>query len=108
MLKLLGFLVFLIPSPFIDLTLGEATSITHSDNCLLAPGWVFQVLLHKVVHLCRILPVSLLLVSGGRLLLPRTLVVLVVFVFQAELTNLRRTVSLHDMRSWIDFLPTQN
>ena len=108
LLQLFGFLVFLIPSPFIDLTLGKPTSVTHSDNCLLAPGWVLQVLLHKIVHLCRILPVPLLLVSGGRLLLPWALVVLVVLVFQAELTDLWRTIILHDMRSWIDFLPTQN
>ena len=65
LIELLSLLVFLIPAPFVDLTFSEAASVADSYNRFFAPVGVLKVLLHEVVHLSRVLTVSLLFVCSS-------------------------------------------
>lgn len=52
-------LVLLIPAPLVHLGLCQACGLGHSAASLLGPVGIFGVLLHKVLHLVRIFPISL-------------------------------------------------
>lgn len=55
----LRFLVLLVPAPLVDLRLCQTRGLGHSAAGLLRPVWVFLILLHQVLHLIRVLSISL-------------------------------------------------
>lgn len=59
LLQFFGLLVLLIPAPLIDLGLCQSGGLRHPHASLLAPVWVFLVLLHQVLHLTRVLSIPL-------------------------------------------------
>ena len=63
---LLSFFVLLIPAPFIYLGLSQTTGHANSLASLLAPGWVFHVFLHQILHLIWVFTISFLFVSLAR------------------------------------------
>lgn len=63
---LLGFFVLLIPAPFIYLRLSQTTGHAHSLASFLAPGWVFLVFSHQILHLIWVFTISFLFVSLAR------------------------------------------
>jgi hypothetical protein len=63
LISLLSFFVLLIPTPFIYLRFGQATGNTYSLASFFAPGWVFLIFLHQVLHLVWVFPVSFLFVG---------------------------------------------
>ena len=52
-------LILLVPSPLVHLRLSEPCHFGHSDTGLLSPVWILKVLLLKVLHLARVLPIPL-------------------------------------------------
>ena len=62
----LSFFVLLIPTPFIYLRLSQATLLAYSLTSFFAPGWVFLVFLHQILHLVWIFPISFLFVGLAR------------------------------------------
>ena len=63
--QVLNFLVFLIPTPLIDLRFGQPRGSRDPHASFFSPVGVLDVLQHKVLHLLRILSISLF--SLGRL-----------------------------------------
>lgn len=57
---ILSLFILLIPAPFIHLRLGESRGLRHPATRFLRPIWVLGVFLHEVLHLVRILTISLL------------------------------------------------
>jgi len=62
----LSFFILLIPAPFIYLRLGQTTCKAYSLTSFFAPGWVFLVFLHQILHLVWIFPISFLFVGLAR------------------------------------------
>ena len=58
-MTVLRFLVLLVPAPLVNLGLCQTRGLGHSAASLLRPIWVFLILLHQVLHLVRVLSISL-------------------------------------------------
>jgi hypothetical protein len=60
LLAVFSLFIFLIPTPFINLRLCKTGCLGNSHACLFCPVWILIILLHEILHLVRIFPVSFL------------------------------------------------
>lgn len=77
-MTIFSLLVLLVPTPFVHLGLRESCGLGNAAASLLGPVGVFRVLLHQILHLVWIFPISLFSTFVVHILLHHLAVVITV------------------------------